>query len=93
MNILLRDMHNPTKKLKIEAHSILPPHHHTSHNEPHKHGPKIIEVLLMGPADIEMMILHLNMLEEVVDHFVVVESDVTFQGKKKPLLFANPLKL
>jgi hypothetical protein len=71
----------------VEAHSILPPHHHTADAEPHEHGPKVVEVLLMGPADIEMMILHLNTLEPVVDHFVVVESDITFQGKRKKLLF------
>eukprot|EP00944_MAST-04C_sp_MAST-4C-sp1_P003446 g3446.t1 len=74
-------------KRSVEAHSIVPPHHHTSHIEPHEHGPKIIEVLLMGPADVEIMILHLNTLEEVVDHFVIVESDITFQGKHKKLLF------
>ena len=76
-----------TPKQSVEAHSILPPHSHTANVEPHPHGPRIVEVLMFGPAEVQMLILHMNTLEPVVDHFVVVESDITFQGKPKKMLF------
>jgi hypothetical protein len=73
----------------VEAHSIVPPHSHSDGVEPHMHGPRVIDVLIFGPAEIQLLILHMNTLEPVVDHFVIVESDITFQGIKKEMLFRS----
>ena len=40
----------------------------------------------------ELVDLRIKYLEEIVDHFVVVEADITHQGKKKDWNFPNILK-
>jgi beta-1,4-mannosyl-glycoprotein beta-1,4-N-acetylglucosaminyltransferase len=37
--------------------------------------------------EIELLDLRLNILDEVVDYFVITEANVTFSGKKKPLFY------
>lgn len=39
--------------------------------------------------EVELLELRLKTLENVVDHFVIVEARETFQGKKKPLVFQD----
>ncbi len=39
--------------------------------------------------ELELLELRLNILDEVVDHFVIIEARVTFSGKPKPLYFAE----
>ena len=40
----------------------------------------------------ELVDLRIKYLEEIVDYFVVVEADITHQGKKKDWNFPNILK-
>lgn len=39
--------------------------------------------------EVELLDLHLNVLNSVVDQFVIVEADKTFSGQDKPLYFAG----
>jgi beta-1,4-mannosyl-glycoprotein beta-1,4-N-acetylglucosaminyltransferase len=39
--------------------------------------------------ELELLLLRLTELESVVDYFVIVESDLTFTGTRKPLYFAE----
>ena len=41
----------------------------------------------------ELVDLRIKYLEEIVDYFVVVEADITHQGKKKDWNFPNILKM
>jgi beta-1,4-mannosyl-glycoprotein beta-1,4-N-acetylglucosaminyltransferase len=39
--------------------------------------------------ELDLLELRMNILDDVVDYFVIVEATVTFTGKKKPLYFAE----
>ena len=39
--------------------------------------------------EIDLLEIRLNILEKYVDHFVIVESNITFQGSPKPLSFLS----
>ena len=39
--------------------------------------------------ELEMLEIRLNVLDDVVDRFVLVESTLTFSGRPKPLWYAD----
>jgi beta-1,4-mannosyl-glycoprotein beta-1,4-N-acetylglucosaminyltransferase len=43
--------------------------------------------------EIDLLIYRLNVLNDVVDHFIIVESTCTHTGKEKPLIFYENKKL
>ncbi|KAG0255303.1 hypothetical protein DFQ27_006315 [Actinomortierella ambigua] len=49
-------------------------------------GPRIFDMVLFS-TELEMLEIRMNELESVVDYFVVIESEETFQGHYKPLHF------
>ncbi len=42
--------------------------------------------------ELDLLEIRLNLLNDVVDHFIISESDVTFSGKEKPLYFEDNKK-
>ncbi|KAG0254167.1 hypothetical protein DFQ27_007008 [Actinomortierella ambigua] len=54
--------------------------------KPPVHGPRIYDMFLFN-TELEMLEIRMNELDSVVDYFVVIESEETFQGHYKPLYF------
>ncbi len=63
----------------------------TKHKERAEYTPKIYDCFTFF-NEFELLEIRLNELNDVVDYFVLVEMDETFQGKPKPLLFKEERK-
>ncbi|CAG8627056.1 7457_t:CDS:1, partial [Acaulospora colombiana] len=55
---------------------------------PRKKRPKIFDAVIFS-VELDLLEIRLRELWDVVDHFIILESDKTFTGEEKEMLFAN----
>src|SRR5512140_3256619 len=48
---------------------------------------RMIHDCILFHNEVDLLKLHLSVLEDTVDHFVIVEGHYTFSGKPKPTLY------